>query len=121
MSQRIKVQRVEFIRGENTGKRERALQRQSPVYSRDIRCRRIAWDSDTNLIPQIGQQASRAFTAVDSQPVGKGHSIDSPAAGCTDPFDRQAFIFEQPIQDSPGKRAVCSTALQRQIDDLPFS
>ncbi|WP_246048024.1 hypothetical protein [Hankyongella ginsenosidimutans] len=46
------------------------------------------------------------------------HGIDRACAGTGDRLDGQTLIFQEAVEDAPGKSAVAAAALKREVDGL---
>jgi hypothetical protein len=50
--------------------------------------------------------------------IGQHHGVNRAGAAGGYSFEREALLIEQPIEHAPGKSAVDSAALKRQVDDF---
>jgi len=66
----------------------------------------------------LPQGLACAGATPDNMPVGKHNCVHRAGAGTADAFDVDAIVFEEPIQNTPGERAVRAAALQRQRNGL---
>ncbi|MNP50011.1 hypothetical protein D3C76_1442400 [compost metagenome] len=62
-------------------------------------------------IPEIVQRLARASRATLEQTVRQHHGIHRAGTGCAHPFNGKSAVFEQPIKNAPGERAMHAATL----------
>jgi hypothetical protein len=58
------------------------------------------------VFPEILQRLARALGAADREAICKHDRVHRACASATDPFDLDLLVFQQTIQNAPGKSAM---------------
>ena len=69
---------------------------------------RLAGDA----LPELPQSLARSGAAAGGVAVSQHHGIHGAGAGAADCLDADSFVFQQPVEHPPGKRAVRAAALE---------
>src|SRR5215472_8730290 len=68
--------------------------------------------------PEVRERLTRAFAAAGREAEGRDSGIHRARTRGADALEGYALVFEEPVQHAPGKGAMSTAALEREVDRL---
>src|SRR5438045_1244101 len=69
-----------------------------------------------DAFPIARERTARPFATIDRKPIGKYRRIHRSGAGRAEPLEAESLLFQKSVKYAPGKGAMRSAALERQVD-----